>query len=114
MTFTEVRAEIAAALNEADGITGYANTPSVFSVNDAWPRWTGMDAQGAPGVFSVNWQILVITGGTPADAEMIDETTVQAILDVLQTVVYVTNVAPTVIQTPSGDLYGLSITAVRE
>lgn len=114
MMFSDVREEIAAALNTVADLTGYENTPAIFSVGDAWPRWIGMEATGAPGLFSVNWQIIVITGGTPEDAETYVEQRLQDILGALTEVVYINSVAPTVIETGSGSLYGALITAVRE
>jgi hypothetical protein len=114
MIFSDVREEIAAALNTVGPLTGYENTPTIFSTGDAWPRWRAMDAQGAPSLFVVTWEIIVVTGGTPSDAEAYAEEHLQDILGALAEVAYVTSVAPTVIQTSSGDLYGVVITAVRE
>jgi hypothetical protein len=111
---TDVRSEFAAALSEVDGITGHDSTPVVMSVGMAWSRWTGIEQQAAVGLFATNWQILVICGGTPDQAEAYLNTHLSDILDALAPVAFVTSASPSVIQTTSGDLYGLVVNAVRE
>jgi len=111
---TAVRQEFADALSAVEGLTGHAETPVVMAVGTAWSRWTGLEAQGTPGLFATAWQVLIITGGTPAQAETYLNEKLSDILDAIQPVAWVTSATPTQIDTPSGTLYGLAVTAVRE
>jgi hypothetical protein len=55
----EIRSELVTAINDVEGVTGYAKRPGAGRTGDAWPRWAGAErVDGGP--FETTWQIRVL------------------------------------------------------
>lgn len=114
MSLATARQAFADALSTVDGIRGYTSPPPTMHPGAAWARLSNMDSQGAPGLFTVTWDVLVISGGVPGQVEPFLDEHLAGITDALAPIAFVTAVNPTAITTPSGDLFGVMLTTIRE
>ena len=115
MSLTADRAAIASALDAVADITGYDDVSPMLNVGDAWVRWGGYEATRVPLVFATTWRIFLVTGGTPADAMVFLDSHLEAILDAIDSLVFLEGVQPVEFQLPnSGVLYGAEITGQKE
>lgn len=89
----EVRPDIAEALSEVDGVTGYTRRPSAPRVGDAWPKWSG-DTHVAPGAFETTWQIVVLLPNDEAAQEEWIVARRVALVEALAAVAWVVGMEP--------------------
>ena len=111
-----VRAEIAGALTDVEGIYPTGDTPGDMGTGSCWPMLAGLEATGAPGVFTATWILRVVTGGEQQDGTAFMDAHLADIIDALKPVAYVQSVAPVILASAggAGDLYGIDIRIVRE
>lgn len=90
----DLRADIAAAASEVDGVTCYALKPATRTqLGDAWVKWNG-NTRSAPGALETSWQVVVLL---PQDEKAGDEWRAArewAFIDALSAVVFVDGMEP--------------------
>lgn len=113
MSWVNDRVDIADALSLVAGVTGHAWRPSVIASGSAWPVL--QRAERRPGqTFEAHWKVYVALSGDEVSATARVDDLLAGLLTALEPVAYVSDVAPVVLATGSGDLYGLEITAISE
>lgn len=115
MSIADDRIEITAALATVDELFATELQPTTLGTGACWPTLTGLERDETTNEFLASWRILVATGGDPISAVLFMDEHLQDVVDALQTVVWVTSIAPVdLTQLTAGDMFGIEIRAVRE
>lgn len=116
MTIAEKKAEIAAAVRDVVGVTGYATQPAVLSEYDAFVRWRGWARRDGAVFESTYAVIIVLPQQDEAAADAWAYGNADLLTDALAPVLYVDAIEPTLLPaegSPRG-LYTLTITGRSE
>lgn len=113
MSFTSTRGDLATALSTVEGITGYPKRPKTLSTGVGWALLD--NAERGPGAaFAATWRVLVVLGGDEMVAYDKADELLPPLVDAIDPVAFVDSARPIAIQTSSGELFALEITARSE
>lgn len=110
--FATTRAELAAALTQVTGVTGYATRPTVVSENDAWPQLANVTRDGQ--AWAVVWRIFVVLPSDERAAITRTDELFHELTDELGPWLYVDEVTPVLLTLEGGDRPALQITGRSE
>lgn len=108
-----VRDDFATALSSVDGVKGYAYRPTTVRVGDAWPLLSSYDrVEGV--VFEVTWRVMVLLPQDERAASDWIDVHAEPLVDALQPLAFVDQLAPVTTSASSTDQLALQITLRRE
>lgn len=105
----QTRASLAAALDTADGVRGYARRPAAPKVGDAWPNLAGLE-RGPGQTLLTSWVVHLVLGTDEATAVDLGDAAAEAVFDALEVVAFVDSLTyVTLQQQNAGDVIALEI-----
>lgn len=107
------RQAIAAALNTVRDVRGTARRPTVLRPGAAWPQWAGAE-RGSAFTFLRTWRVYVVLPADEAAADLWADEHIDALAAALEPVIFVSEVAPILLNTPEGDMFALMLTGRAE
>lgn len=111
MSLVGDRADIAAALSTATGVTGYTYRPTAPKTGDAWPLLSSLESAGHATVFTNNWRVYVYLPQDERSASEWLDGHVEGLVDALLPAnCYVDRIEPTNIGTEQAPVLGLLLT----
>jgi hypothetical protein len=114
MTNAEMRAAIAAAVSEVEGLTGYPKRPGSINAGDAWPLWRGAARGDDHMAFTNSWMVVLALPGDEDEADVwIDRYGVDLFV-ALSPLLFITAVDPALLPMSGTDTYALQITGITE
>jgi hypothetical protein len=93
MSNAQTREDIAAALSEVPGVTGYARRPKTFKPGDGWPRWTGSDREAGTAYFE-SWAVIIVVPSDEGAADAFVDSHGELLEDALRPVLYIETFQP--------------------
>jgi hypothetical protein len=112
MNLTTARQELADALSTIEGLNGTPYRPVVIKGGSAWPLLAS--AERECNTWQLNWSILICLGQDEKVASLATDAILPQLMDALDELAFITAVSPVGIDTGSGTLLGLQITAHSE
>lgn len=110
MSLVGDRADIAAALSTATGVTGYVYRPTAPKTGDAWPLLSSLESAGTATTFLTNWRVIVYLPQDERSASEWIDTHHENLVDALLPVGFVDRIEPANIGTEQAPVSGLLIT----
>ena len=114
MTWTDTRAALATALDTADPkIRGHEFPPGGLGFGDAWPQLRSL-VRGPGSTWEAAWSIWVVLGADELVASKYFDDFVPLLMDALEPLVFIDQVAPVTVQVSGGEVLALEISARSE